>query len=469
MSTDFKMPECSGFLHQSHLEQLAQPAHEALLELIRSCSDPHVRTTVVTALVMSVWQYANKDNSPIKPSLVLVNTTGKAFDPLMAAMDSLLGRKDKLDKSPHKADGYVGTPDKARQSMHNIVGLLHSKDGQYVDRKAYEDMYHKARRTAYGPGSIHNYSQAWHPKLGLVTGRSNTTALLIEANKDKTLFREHLLNDPGKLSSPSGIGNGLKKVCKSMQVSASLSPSECDNTMVDAIMQLGRPYIILPHLVHDFINIPNVHAVSHCFNMVRPDWSFEVTALPCLPDNNWCGAYQKHLWARLGRLPLSYRYPIIELVHRLENTCDLIAEYAGVMAGGIPADKLTPLKLELYTHSLRGIVLSITGLAWHGLGLDPAYPLTTTRKLLQQLREEGSMSLRDIQRSIGYKTASERDSVIECLSREGLLQAEGKMVTGFTYPDYIRGLGTRHGLPDVPEAFRERDCHHQKTPSNLLH
>lgn len=339
MIHDFKMPECPWLIANSHLEQMAQPAHEALMKLIYSCSDPHLRTTVVTTLVMSVWQYANKDNSPIKPSVILVNTANKPSDPIMAAMDSLLGRKAKMDNLHRKVDGYVGTPEKARESMRNVVELLRGEQGSCVDRKAYEELYHNARRTAYGLGSIHNYSEAWHPKLGLVTGCSDATTLLVEAEKDKALFKEHLLNDPDKISSPRGVAPGLRTARKSMQVSASLSPPECDGATVDAVMDLSRPYIILPHIVDDFIEIPNAHAVSHCFNMIRPDWVGPVAALPSLPDNDWCRAYQNHLWSRLGRLPTPYRYPILELVHRLENACDVITAYAGLTSGGVSPER----------------------------------------------------------------------------------------------------------------------------------
>lgn len=455
MNSGFNMPDCSGFLNHCHLEELAQPAHEALLELVRSHSSPHVRTTVVTALMMSIWQYANKDISPIKPSVILVNTTGNSFDPIMAVMDALLDRKNKLDNSHRKVDGYVGTPEKARESMSITARLVRAERRPFVDRKEHEDFYHKARRTAYGLGSIHNYAEAWHPELGLVTGQSDATTLLVDVEKDKALFREHLLNDPGKLSSPSGTGMGLENVWKTMQVSAALLPSECDEIAVDAIMQLGSPYIILPHLVDDFINIPNVHAISHYVNILRRNWNTPVESSPFMPNNGWHQSYQEHLWGRLGRLPVAYRYPIIELVHRLENICNSLAEYAGLTAGGVTPENLAHLKSELYAHSLRGITLSITALSWYGLGLVPVCPLQTTRKLLCLLREKGSMSLRDVQRSIGYKTASERDAAVKCLRGDGLLQQEGKIISAVTYPDYIRGLSRRHGLPHVPDLSME--------------
>ncbi len=457
MNNDFKMPGDSGFLNQSHLMEMTEPAHETLLDLIRaSSSDPDIRTTMATSLVMSVWQHANT-SSLIKPSLVLVNTADTSFDPVMSAIEDLLDHKTKMDPIHQKADGYVGMPAQAQQTMSNVIDLLRA-EGRFVNRSGEEKMYHNARRTAYGLGSIHNYSKAWHPKLNLVTDKSDTITLLVKTEADKKLFRKHLLKDPHKVSSPSGIGTGLTTVCKSMQVSASFSPSECDDAIVDSIMELGRPYIILPHLADKVINIPNVHSVSHCINIIRSDWRSPVTSQPVIPDNYWCRAYQNRLWTRLSRLPMAYRYPILDLVHQLEEACAIIVDYTGITAGGVPPEKLTSLKLELYAHSLRGITMSMISLGWYGLGLTQAAPLQQTRKLLHTLREKGSMTLRDIQRTVNFKTAVERDSLVYSLVEEGLLKKEGKVVSATSYSDYIRSLPKLHRLPDVADLSQEDSC-----------
>ena len=107
--------------------------------------------------------------------------------------------------------------------------------------------------------------------------------------------------------------------------------------------------------------------------------------------------------------------------------------------------------MALIMHSLRGLTLSIAGLAWAGVGFHISCSTKQLDKALKALRDHGSMSKRDLQRRARFATAAHRDNVLIELEAEHLVKLEGKVVTAYTFEEFTRLLHHHSDLPTVPD------------------
>jgi len=313
---------------------------------------------------------------------------------------------------------------------------------------SWEPNYHHARVIGFGLGRSSRYTEAWHPELGLITDTMDGIILRLDEDADHSAFRRDVISDPSKLQEPTGPGGGIQMVRKAIAVSGSLSPEEYNDTLVDAVLELGLPFIFLPHLAEEPISVANARSLGFLSGILGKGAKIPLEAKPRLDSNDWCRTYQIHLWKRLEMLPLPYRSPVIEAVHQLEGVCENIALFAGCFHKA-NNKRLADLMVDLYCPTLRCITLGIVGLAWHGLGFDPGCPLPQLRKLLRKLRENGLAARRDAQRLAGFKSAEKRDEVLERLASEGLVILSGKDVTAVSLPEFVEAL---HGRPEFPPA-----------------
>ena len=68
---------------------------------------------------------------------------------------------------------------------------------------------------------------------------------------------------------------------------------------------------------------------------------------------------------------------------------------------------------DLCGHSLRGLVLSVAGLAWHGLGFDTGCPHREFMRVLDYLRLRGPMSKSDLHHRGHIENSKTRDKLVE--------------------------------------------------------
>lgn len=458
MSLSEAIASISHTFDTSTLEEMAEPTHKVLLDLITQCSpDPATKTSTVTALVLSLWQVAARGSSASQPSLLLVNSKAESPDPINALIAECIITPDNPATERESEGAFLGgTPDLAPQAMKNAVNqkrAWESKTQLYPPPMDWEKKFHDARITGYGPGDIDGYAKPWHPQLGLITDRRDSTILTLTSTGDKEAFRRDVLQKPARLQRPLGLGAGLNTVRKNCSVSGALALKQCDAQLVDGILGLALPYIILPHATDDVIQLPNSRALSYFGHMLKSNNPIPTSISPSLPENEWCQAYQSYLWKRLERLPLPYRHPVMSTVHQLKGVCNHIVN--GIHASNPATEKeLARLMCLLYGHTLRGITLSVAALAWHGLGFAPGCSIDRARKLLRHLRDAGTMSLRDIQRQVGFKSAQDRDELITRLSKEGLVVLDGKTVTAVSWSDFISSL---HADSRFPLMFTVED------------
>ena len=109
--------------------------------------------------------------------------------------------------------------------------------------------------------------------------------------------------------------------------------------------------------------------------------------------------------------------------------------------------EIAALFWDLQAQALRGIVLSVAALAWHGLGFDPGCSRDVALKVLGLLREKGPMTLRDLQRNARLQSVEVRDALLERLAGEDLVRVEAKTVTAATCAEFVQALHDRLEFP----------------------
>jgi len=229
-------------------------------------------------------------------------------------------------------------------------------------------------------------------------------------------------------------------------VSGSLTADLCDAALVEGVLELGLPFFFLPHLAQEPLTVANSPALSLLSITVSNAAFAPVVANPHLPSNDWWRGYQLLLRKRLHMLPAAYEFSVQRAIHELQGVCHRIAHVAA-MGSGATGEEAAALMVDLHALSFRGIVLSIEGLAWYGLGFDPGCSRPQAQKLLQHLRDKGSMTRRDAQRITRLPTAEARDHVLDRLAAEGLVTLDKTGVTAVSAAEFAQQL---HARPEFP-------------------
>ena len=107
---------------------------------------------------------------------------------------------------------------------------------------------------------------------------------------------------------------------------------------------------------------------------------------------------------------------------------------------------------------MRGMVISVAGLSWFGLGLylgPECEPLRDKAiKLLRRLRTKGPLSCSDLRRNMHLKK-QERDALLARLEEEHLVRIDDKRVVATTYGDFVEALYGREEFPQVRNHWAE--------------
>jgi hypothetical protein len=425
------------------------PIHEVLSEFIHGSSeDPSCRTVAVTTLVMSLWQLTGRGMSHQVPSLVQINAVGRDLD----AIDDLARRlmePHQCSKPKTYNEGLYmhGTPEQAPNAMKMaLINMAKERKATFPDAKyriQLEQQYFAALRTGFGTGAARNYSKAWHDDFHLLTDRSNELVLRLETEEDRVAFRHDVTKKSEKLRAPIGYGPGLRLVPKTTAVSGAIHADMWDADFAGAMVELGLPMLFLPTTVKapPICNYSILEMVSSSFPAAFNSPVEEPTNF--IPEP-WFEAYKRELRKRLRHLPGDYEYCIQKLARQIIPVCHRIAIWCGK---GATKEGVEALWLEMCMHTLRGLVMSIGGLAWHGLGFQTGSSRKDTLKVLRYLRDKGPMTKADLLRA-AHLNKEQRDKLVNCLAAENLVRVNGKKLTATTYPEFIVAL---YGRKDLPE------------------
>jgi len=445
---------------------LNKPTPELLADFIHGCSpDPATRTVATTALVLSLWQLQGRAFTPEVPSMLLLHAGESTDDPIDQFIRGLVYNAEENKPRVQTQGAFMGVPiDRAPTAMENAflkrqtLGRDLPTDGsdRYYEAKGAEERFHAARVTAHGHGSSRPYTTAWHPEFGLLTDEDDQLILRLNGEPDRAAFCSDVVNDTGKLAFAKGVGPNLCMVKKSVSLSGSLTPGNWKGQTVGMSIALGWPLFALPHSADAPLTTGNETALQSLAMIWKNANILPVSASQRLPVSYWVEAYQTALRRRLAMLPATYEYAVLQAVHQLDGVCDRIVNFAGGSEAGL--EERVALCQDLYQHALRGMVLGIVGLSWHGYGLYlgmEGEPLRAEAvKLLEYLRGRGPTSKSAILQNCHLKK-HQRDVLLEHLAAEDLVRVDGATVTATTFSEFVRALYKREEFPQVTNHWAE--------------
>ena len=453
------LPDLPPWQPPEQLLKLNQPMNEALADFVHGCSpEASTRTVAVTNLVLSLWQLRSCALTLEVPTLLLVDACGSSTDPIDQFTSRLVYNKEDNKPRVQTEGPFVhGSIDLAPKAMRNAFLKRNSLDqapgvdpSKHAEAKHLEARFKAARVTAHGHGLSRPYSTAWHPEYGLLTDDDDQLILRLNEARDRAAFRRDLLEDPAKLVLPTGIGRHLTDVNKYISLSGSLTPDLCDSTLVSKVLALG-PFFLLPHTAKEQLNTDKLGPIEAMANAWKQGDVLPVAPSLRLASSTWIREYETALRKRLANLPGTYEFAVLQVVHQLDGICARIVDFTA-RGSRAKTEELVKLYQDLHAHTLRGIVLSVSGLSYYGLGLHlgSAYEQLRDKafKMLKYLRLKGPTTPSALLNK-PRMSKLERDALLERLAEENLISVEDGLVTATNYREFVEGLHARKEFEPV--------------------
>jgi|GEM_PF-1773786 len=434
------------------LEKFNQPALSVLAEFIEGCStDPATRTTAVTLLVTSLWQLTGTSLTAQMPSTIVINAYDRTPDFADQLASLLVANQHGSEPRVYKEGFFMhGTPERAPGAMAKAITdkreLGEVTPYNAINHRHLEERYFAAQRTGFGYGHNRLYADAWHEHFGLITDHKDRVILRIDRPKDSAAFREDVLKGKERLRQPLGYGKGLELVPKNIALSGALPASQWNAQLAHAIVGLGIPVLMLPSVTKTPPEIAN-EEVFGVITAILPELSCRRVEEPTnLLPYPWFEGYGAELRRRLRHLPANYEFAMQRMVRQLFPVCLWIVERCGKLSRASTGEILA-LTYDLCAHATRGLVLSIAGLAWHGLGIDTGCPQQEAVRVLEYLRTRNPMTLSELLRGAHLEKAK-RDLLVERLLAENLIRVDRKIVTATSYAEFVEQLYAQKTFPE---------------------
>jgi hypothetical protein len=443
----------------ARLEELNDPAMSALAKAVHGCSkDPTERTLTATLLVTSLCQLSGWRMMSRSPSTIVVSARDLTPDPIARFVGGLIPQLSEPLTGLCSHGAFNGRHAKdAPRAMEQAI-VLKGDLGKVsplnaADHRVWRDLYFAAQSAGFGSGPCRNYAKAWHELFGLMTDSCDDLILRIESPEDRTAFRKDVVGEARRLRQPMGYGPSLTWVPKHISLFGSLASSDWDTPLANSLVNLGLPLLVLPSSAAQLPCIPStgLQFIARCM----PKYLAEPLDEPAnFLQTPWFDRYAEELRSRLSFLPLTYDYSMHKLARQLYPACLRIANwcgtYSGTDIGGIAA-----MAKDLCGHSLRGLVLSVAGLAWHGLGFDTGCPHREFMRVLDYLRLRGPMSKSDLHHRGHIENSKTRDKLVERFEAENLIRVDGRNVKATTYGEFVESLYAREKLPQPEDFWRK--------------
>jgi hypothetical protein len=443
------------------LEQASETMHKALADFIHGGdADSAGRTVAVSTLLFSLWQLSGSSMTLQPPSLVLINAhDGGGIAPMDALAAQLVKTGNYHGPQVHREGMFAhGTPKQARPAMANALENREERRQHatfpWVEQQVQtlEECFYAAQRTGFGHGRTRSYGGAWDEIFGLITERDCQVILRLDSDGDRAAFRQHVIGDPLKLQAALGYGPGLTTVSKRLCVSGALKPSEWDRELAEHTLGLGMAMIFLPDPVR-----------KPCVDSLHPTFETMTSMLPRVRANAledpanfvsgpWFARYATYLRSRLRSLPDDYDFLMQRMARQIFPVSLRLANWAGKYSGA-SGEESEAIARDLCAHALRGLAISVAGLAWHGYGLNDGIPRQEAMRVLDNIRATGPMSHSDVAR--GNRISKEtRNQLVKCFAAQDLVKIDGKLVTATTYPEFVEALYAREEFPEPPKHWK---------------
>jgi hypothetical protein len=432
------------------LEKLSQPVLPVLAEFVHGCSkDPATRTASVTQFVTSLCQLTGRSMTAQMPSTIVINAHDLVPDATDLMASLMVANPNGSGPRVHKEGYFQGTPEQAPGAM---AAAIKEKQGLKVNaynasiHRDLEERYFAAQRTGFGYGPSRRYAEAWHDTFGLITDRKDEVILRIDRPQDRAAFRKDVLGGAKRLRQPLGYGKGLELVSKHIALSGSFPASLWDTQLASGIVGLGLPLLMLPSVAKTSPEIANKAIFDFVTAVLPGAFSQRVEEPNNLIPDPWFEGYGRELRLRLRHMHGDYEHAMQKLVRQLFPVCLRIAEWCGKYSGSNPKERMA-LTFDMCAHATRGLVLSVAGLAWHGLGIDAGCPPEKVAPVLEYLRTREVITRSELLSGTRLDK-NERNRMVECLAAEDLIRIDGKIITATSYAEFVESLHRRKALPE---------------------
>lgn len=441
------------------LDAMDESMLKALAEFIHDENkNAATRTAAVSTLLFSLWQNSGRRMTHRMPSLLLINSDEEEeTSQLDAIAANLVNIKEFQPPQVHKK-GYFphGTPKQAPDTMECAIHLMakcqSQNPGTYrqpgEDPLVLKEWFYAAQKTGFGDGRARPYKLAWNDKFGLITQEDCEVIMRLTEDDDRAAFRQQVMREPKKLQAARGYGPNLTPISKHFCVSGSLKISEWDGEFTKRTLGLGLPFVFLPEPVLRNRFAP-IHPAIECMtSILREAFAAPLEEPVNILPEPWFAHYGELLRNKLRSLPAEYEYLMQRMARQLYPVSLRLAQQAGRFpkASGKESEAVA---MDLCAHALRGLVISIAGLSWHGFGLSGDIAREEAVHVLEHIRKNGPMSRSDVAR--GNRISKEtRDMLLNCFAEADLVKIDGKVVTATNYAEFVEALYARKEFPEPP-------------------
>ena len=416
------------------------------------------RTAAVSTLLFSLWQNSGRRMTHRMPSLLLINSDEEEeTSQLDAIAANLVNIKEFQPPRTYNQGKFAhGTPKQAAGIMANAIQLMADRQslspgtfrlpGQ--DPQFLKEWFYAAQKTGFGDGRARPYKTVWDDTFGLITQEDCEVILHLTEDDDRAAFRQQVMREPKKLQAARGYGPNLAPISKHFCVSGALKISEWDGEFTKRTLGLGLPFVFLPEPVLRNRFAP-IHPAIECMTSILPEAFAAPLEEPVnfVPEH-WFAHYGELLRNKLRSLPAAYEYLMQRMARQLYPVSLRLAQQAGKFpkASGKESEAVA---LDLCAHALRGLVISIAGLSWHGFGLSSDIAREEAVHVLEHIRKNGPMSRSDVAR--GNRISKEmRDMLLNCFAEADLVKIDGKVVTATNYAVFVEALYARKEFHEPP-------------------
>ena len=434
--------------HLPNLEPVLgrKPPLQTLADWIHGCAeDSATRTAVVTTFVLSACQLAGHNLTHRMPSLILV----RPDDPKAQALTDLASRfvtEHRIAAEEYrKTSSSAATPEHALKYMNFLLteaqnlrngGPLSTSDSQF-----YGDNFFAAQNDLYGTGESRPYAEAWHENFGLITDRNDRLILHLHTPKDVQAFRQDVMDKNPKLTDPTGYCAGLVQGSKEIAIAGAMSPEQWHPDLARNLLDLPFPVLLLPQPGAATFTLPEDVFLRALIGLSRVELKGPVSEPHKVLPIPWFEHYFDLLCQRLRHLPVDYGHAFERLARQIPGACFKYVQLLGTCTTKNECE-IGTLVFDLYAYALRGLTISMAGLAWHCLGFDPGCTRQEASRVLEYLRVNGPMSSSDLLRK-AHLTKELRDVLVKRLAEQELVEIDGKIIRARSYEEFVERLYAR--------------------------
>ena len=400
------------------------------------------RCQAVATLVFTLWQVAGKAWTSKPPSLLLIHD---GPDPLDALARTASGFRP---EDPAEGQPYISA---ANPTLKHARWLAERRDATKLRRPSampaflatHGTEWLKAKSNNFGSGRSGRYARRWDEILGVVTDDAGDIILRLETPDDVARFRDDLLNHPERLTAPSGRGERMQIEFKTVMISGTLTSAQLDHKLVNAIVNIGMPFHVVPHNVVTLRSVPRyLGVVAQSFSAKWKPHRANPSDLsrvhpyagsfgPCLTAIESC------LRTRLRHFSAGNEFSVFKTFRELPTVC---AEITRFLQEGNDDAEAGALAKDLINLTALSLLIGVKSLAFHGFGFDPGCEQKVLGPLLSFVRMTGTTTRREIQRKLQKLDAASLAIVLDNLASEGLVVCDRTKVGAVTFDSFVAAL-----------------------------